>query len=460
MRIRLLAQPAGVKKVCCVGGLHCLTFSLMLSLASAQAADLYVSTQGSDSNPGSLTSPLRTITRAYSLASAGTTILVLPGVYTDYRTGWGIHLGKSGTASSPIVLKSQVRGKAIVDGQNLSDRNQGFYISGSYNVVDGFEIRNSPHGGIALYGNDNRILNNEIHHNGNPASASSNGQDGVYSSKGTSGNYYAGNSVHDNGRTGSNLDHGFYLCGQNETIINNLLFRNAACGLQVAGYTTVSNMKVHNNVMAWNGTTGIILWMSLNGVDIRNNILYRNGRYGINSYEAHGSGVVVSHNLSFGNASGNYNFTAGGSDYSYTLGTSFFSDPLFINGTSSGFDPRPGTNSPAINNGLNLSSAFTTDIDGNLRPSTDSWDLGAYRFGTDPGNPVVSGIALRMLSQNGAIQLRWPTNYGDYLLQSQPVYSGVAAWQDVALAPILDKGENLVTYPMTAPGVIFRLRSR
>jgi len=177
----------------------------------------------------------------------------MPGVYTDYSSGWGIHLGKSGTASSPIVLKSQVRGQAIVDGQNASDRNEGFYIDGSYNVVDGFEIRNSPHGGIALYGNNNQILNNEIHNNGNPADTSTNGRDGVYSNQGTSGNYYAGNSVHDNGRTGSNLDHGFYLCGQNESIINNLLFRNAATGLQVAGYTTVSNMKVYNNVVAWNG---------------------------------------------------------------------------------------------------------------------------------------------------------------------------------------------------------------
>jgi hypothetical protein len=381
--------------------------SLVLGVAGAQAADLYVSTEGSDSNPGSSSSPLRTITRAYSLASAGTTIIVLPGTYTDYRTGWGIHLAKSGTASSPIILRSQVRGKAIVDGQNLSDRNQGFYITGSYNVVEGFEIRNSPHGGIAMYGNDNRILNNEIHHNGNPASTSSNGRDGVYSDKATSGNYYAGNSVHDNGRTGSNLDHGFYLCGKNESVINNLMFRNAACGLQVAGYNTVSNMRVYNNVIARNGTTGIILWMSLSGVDIKNNILYGNGRYGLNSYAAHGSGVVVDRNLSFANASGHYNFTAGGSDYSYTLGTSFFVDPLFINGTSSGFDAHLSGSSPALKNGFNLSSAFTTDIDGTTRSSSEGWDLGAYSYAppntapsisTVPNQTTTAGVAVGPLS--------------------------------------------------------------
>src|SRR3954447_21201935 len=92
--------------------------SLILSLASTQAATLYVSTQGSDSNPGTSAQPFRTITHAYGLASAGTTILVLPGVYTDYTSGWGLHLHSSGTASNPIVLRSQVRGGAVIDGQN------------------------------------------------------------------------------------------------------------------------------------------------------------------------------------------------------------------------------------------------------------------------------------------------------------------------------------------------------
>ncbi len=355
-----------------------LLISWILGLSSAEGAILYVSTQGSDSNPGTSNSPVLTITKAYSLASAGTTIIVMPGVYTDHRSGWGIHLGKSGTASSPIVLKSQVRGKTIVDGQNLADRNRGLYIEGSYHVVDGFEIRNSPHGGIAMYGNHNRILNNEIHHNGNPASDSTNGRDGLYSDKRTSGNYYASNSIHDNGRTGSNLDHGLYLCGEDESVVNNLIFRNAACGLQVAGYDNVSNLKVYNNVVAWNGTAGIVLWMSLKGVDIRNNILYFNKRYGLNSYKARGGGVLIDHNLCFGNSDGNYNFTAGHSDYSYKLGTTVSADPLFVNGTSSVFDPHLRAGSPAINSGVNLSSFFTTDKDGAARPSSGAWDLGAY----------------------------------------------------------------------------------
>lgn len=365
---------------------------LTLGLVSAQAADYYVSTQGSDSSPGTSAQPFRTITRAYSLATAGTTIIVLPGVYTDYQSGWGLHLNKSGTATSPITLKSQVRGGAIIDGQNAGDRYQGIYLDGSYNIIDGFQIRGGPHGGIMVWGNYNQILNNEIHHNGNPASTSQLGQDGVYSGENTRNTVYRGNYIHDNGRTGSNLDHALYLCGDNETVINNVLIRNASWGLHIAGYTTVSSMKAYNNVIAHNGRGGIMIWMAVGGVDIKNNVIYQNAGYGLDSYDAHGSGVVVDRNLVFGNGSGNYNFAGGGSDYSYTLGTTISSAPLFVNSTSAGFDAHLSAGSPAINAALNLSSVFTTDMDGATRAASGAWDLGVYKYGTttDTTPPTIS----------------------------------------------------------------------
>src|SRR6266850_1967993 len=261
---------------------HRLFVSLFLTcgLLHVQAGELYVSTQGSDLNLGTLTLPLRTITRAYSLALPGVTIVVMPGVYTEYSSGWGLHLNGNGTALTPIVLRSQVRGGAVIDGQNAADRNVAIYLDGSYNIIDGFEIRGGPLGGITIWGNDNQILNNEIHHNGNPASTSTLGQDGVYSSESTRNNVYRANTIRDNGRTGSNLDHALYLCGDNELVLNNVLVRNAAYGLHIAGYTTVSNMKVYNNVMAFNGRSGLILWMAVSGVDIKNNIIFQNGSYG------------------------------------------------------------------------------------------------------------------------------------------------------------------------------------
>jgi Bacterial Ig domain/Protein of unknown function (DUF1565) len=373
---------------------------LTMSLFNARAATFYVATTGSDSNPGTSAQPFRTITYAYSKASAGTTILVAPGTYTDYTSGWGLHLGKGGTASSPIVLESQVPGGAVIDGQFASDRNTGIYIDGSYNIVDGFVITRAPGSGIVVYGNSNQILNDEIYNNSTQGTTDHEGQ-GIYSGEGTDGNIYEGNYIHDNGYPGSNLDHGLYLCGQNEIVANNVVIGQPSAGLQIAGYSTVSNMKVYNNVFAWNGSDGIIVWMAINGADIKNNIIYQNGHWGIYFFAATGSGVVMDHNLIYGNGSGSYSpFNNSGSTVSYTLGTTISSDPKLANETSSSFDAHLSAGSPAIGAGLNLDSTITTDMAGALRAVSGAWDLGAYVYATTNITPPTVSITT---PTNGAI---------------------------------------------------------
>jgi Bacterial Ig domain/Protein of unknown function (DUF1565) len=366
----------------------------LFATVHAYSATLYVSTSGSDSYPGTSSQPFRTITGAYSHATAGTIIIVKAGTYTDYSSGWGIHLGKSGSSSSPITLKSEVPGGAVIDGQNASDRNVGFYIDGNYNIVDGFEIKNGPEGGITIWSSYNQILNCNIHHNGNPASSSTQGKDGVFSDSATSGNIYRANYIHHNGRTGSNLDHGFYICGRNEVVVNNILLANAANGIQVAGYNTAVNLKIYNNVMAYNGANGIILWLSLNGVDIKNNIIYKNGHTGIGSWDAHGSGVNIDHNISFGNTLGDFNHVDGGSDYTYNYSSTISSDPQLVNNTATAFDPHLKSGSPGIQGALNLYSTFTTDMTGAQRQSSGAWDSGVYNYGStstaDTTPPTVS----------------------------------------------------------------------
>ncbi len=77
----------------CIGNYAALF--LTLAMGGVEAGTWYVSTQGNDTAAGTATQPFRTITHAYGLARAGDTILVLPGVYTDYTSGWGLHLGWS-----------------------------------------------------------------------------------------------------------------------------------------------------------------------------------------------------------------------------------------------------------------------------------------------------------------------------------------------------------------------------
>src|SRR5436190_8145624 len=390
-------------------------FFLLIGFLPAEGLELYVSTEGSDLNLGTLELPFKTIGHACSLAVPGVTITVTPGVYTDYSSDWGLRLRSSGTAAKPMVIKSQIKGAAVIDGQNVTNRYVAISLEGSYNIIDGFEIRGGPKGGIKVWGNYNQIVNNQIHHNGNVTNASSYGQDGIYSDKATHDNVYGGNSIHDNGRAGSNLDHGLYLCGDNELIINNVLRGNAAYGLQIAGYGTVSSMKVYNNVMAFNGKGGVILWQSLYGVDIKNNIIYRNAGYGIDSWAAHGSGVAIDRNLVFGNGAGVYNFAGAGSDFAYTRGTTIAAEPLFVNPTSTLFDARLTAGSPAINAGLDLSGLFGVDRDGAPRATGRAWDMGAYGYtnlalpdvflSTPAENATLSGSSVTVSAEPAAANI-------------------------------------------------------
>ena len=62
---------------------------------NAWAATFYVSTNGSDSNSGTQSAPFRTIQKAANVATAGSTVVVLPGSYSET-----VNLTASGSASA------------------------------------------------------------------------------------------------------------------------------------------------------------------------------------------------------------------------------------------------------------------------------------------------------------------------------------------------------------------------
>jgi|SRR5579871_956613 len=95
----------------------------------------------------------------------------------------------------------------------------------------------------------------------------------------------------------------------------------------------------------------------------------------IRSWNAHGSGVEIDHNLSYGNPDGDYDFTAGGSNYTYTLGVTIHADPLFVAPASGDFHLL--ARSPAIDRGLPLSQS-SRDFEGTIRPQGSAYDIGAY----------------------------------------------------------------------------------
>ena len=83
-------------------------------ISTAQSKDIHVSPSGTGS--GSQSAPYGSIQAAVNAASAGDVILLRAGTY---KPTTNIQITKSGTATSPITLRSYQEEKVILDGESL-----------------------------------------------------------------------------------------------------------------------------------------------------------------------------------------------------------------------------------------------------------------------------------------------------------------------------------------------------
>lgn len=138
----------------------------------AQAANYYVSSAGSDSNPGTLEKPFKSIKKACSMVLPGGTIYVRGGIYNERIT-----ITSSGSEDKGFITLANYPGESpILDGSGLTvpDAYTGmvFIENKAYIRISGFEIRNykasstSPVPvGVHIRGSANNIeiKNNKIH---------------------------------------------------------------------------------------------------------------------------------------------------------------------------------------------------------------------------------------------------------------------------------------------------------
>lgn len=97
----------------------------ILFVVPAWATTYYVSTTGSNSNSGTISSPFMTIQKAANVATAGDTVIVRGGVYRETVT-----MTNSGAAGSPITFKAYNGEQVTVTGLDVV--NSGFHnYSGS-----------------------------------------------------------------------------------------------------------------------------------------------------------------------------------------------------------------------------------------------------------------------------------------------------------------------------------------
>jgi parallel beta-helix repeat protein len=155
MKSRLLRRTQSTSTIAIAGSAATLTMT-----SGALAGSLYVAVSGSDSNPGTLSSPLRTINRAASLAGPGTDIIVRGGTYSG-----PVWIGNSGTAAAYITVHPYPGESVIIDGTGIPRGQDLVGIGGNYVEFRGFEVRNNS-GGVGISAwcqhNDN-IINNVVH---------------------------------------------------------------------------------------------------------------------------------------------------------------------------------------------------------------------------------------------------------------------------------------------------------
>jgi len=358
--------------------------SSMLALASSTSPTgnvHYVAPNGSDSNPGTLQNPFRTIARGISALGGGDTLLIRGGTYNEGI----ISVPPSGTAGAPtwigryqnetvIIQPPDGTGGAgigvanvsyitydglILDGVNQSNGNNvtglGLCCYGNprpTNIVfQNGEIKNWNSHGAEMLSDSNTIRNTIIHHNALCTTCPTGQQHGLYITG--NGNLLAGNQVYDNG------GYGFHVYGNspnnsNNIIRNNVVYGNGWLSSQggAGGFgillSSGSNNQAYNNVVYGNGVIGfgggIQVGYGCTNCLVYNNTIYGNTSEGIqNGVGTSATNTTVKNNISRSNGGASLSYSGTGTTESNNLcdtlapGCSVYSDPLFVNASQGNF---------------------------------------------------------------------------------------------------------------------------
>ena len=151
---------------------NCLAVAMMLgvslffmvglpSLAQAACNTYYVSKAGNNANPGTISSPWKTLGKASSATlNPCDTVYVRGGVYSEFS----VWFTRSGTATQPISVLAYPGEFPVVDGTGLNiPAGYAFFgVKGAYFILSGFEVRNGMVG-VQFQGANGILSNMNIH---------------------------------------------------------------------------------------------------------------------------------------------------------------------------------------------------------------------------------------------------------------------------------------------------------
>ena len=366
-------------------------------MPESSGASYYVDgSRGSNSNPGSLALPWRTITYALeSVPLSGSIVNVRAGTYV------GMHQFQfeNGNPSNPVTLQAYPGERVVLTSPSGSGLHALLVSKSSGIRIRGFEVTNpGANIGIKVENSTNvEIVGCEIHHNGRSgilvAGSGSSGQT-------TNRNVQIWNSrFHNNGGYSRTGDHSIYWGGTESNtdgvdhttyggVIANNLFYNQPHGFQLQIGSQASGAIVTNNTFY--GANGpypaggaIALYTETatpafvtRQVLIVNNLITNAANYGV--YGSGGGGLmstnVVRNNLAYNNARGDFlGYYGPVSNLLFQLGANFTGqDPLFVN--PGGLDFRLQAGSAAVGK---ADPAYAPSIDTAGKSRSGAPDLGA-----------------------------------------------------------------------------------
>ena len=214
-------------------------------LGPSTGQTFYVATTGSDSNPGTLAAPWRTVQKAFDTLQPGQRALVRAGTYAE-----SLDMDRAGTAAAPITVENHPGERPIVNGGG--QRPLEVSSSGAYFRLRGFILQNSPYnsgGNVDLYGHHLEISGNEVR----------NAQDqGIYTDEDSHHAQILGNWIHHNGQGVIHQSHGIYLQGNDHLVANNVIHDHVeGFGIQV--YDRNSRSIITANTVTGAGHSGIVV---------------------------------------------------------------------------------------------------------------------------------------------------------------------------------------------------------
>jgi parallel beta-helix repeat protein len=447
----------------------------------SQAATLYVATTGSDTNPGTLASPWRTIQHAANSIVAGDTIYVRGGTYKESVT-----LGVSGSASAGFVTLQSYPGEtAILDGTGLAVPGETGLINiidQSYIKVVGLELRNwsssstskVPVGIWITGGGSNlQILNNHIHDIKNSAKGCDANALGlaVY---GSNPSTPLSNVTID----GNQLDHLTLGCSeslavdgnvQNWSVTHNVIHDNNNIGIDAIGFEQISSStatdQARDGVISGNTVYNISSYgnpaygkdYSADGiycdgctrVTIERNVIH-NTDYGIEVASEHSgklsSYVTVRSNLIYrsnaaGITIGGYKSGAGGTDHCNFVNNSLYDDDTTQSGAGE-FQIQYHSTNNVFKNNILYASDQNTFIYGYTSSSDVDTDYNLY---FSSGDAADSNWTWKGTAVTGFSGYRSTSHKDAHSLFADPQYTSLSTpdFHVAASSPAVNAGNNL-----------------